>query len=435
MRTLVWRRSILSALVLSTFATRATSAPVAYVAGPATNSVYIIDADYGVIKKTTTGFSSPRGTWTVPSTGKTYVANYGTSTVSAVEAASGAIAFSFSTASGPGALAVDPTNARLYVANETNLSISEYDISDPNDSTPPQSIPIVSLPAVPNDIALSSDGSKLYIALANGTVRVYDAVSPHALLSTITLGGSPVRLTLSPDGGRLFVANSSSCIWIVDTSSLGASCLFTSFSSWDTVLSPDGNHAFVAYGSNKLGSYDVTPGSTVTFLGSVTVGNGPRGVGITPDGSHVYVTNADSGAGNTVSVVSVGNPASISLESTISVGAGSVGPIGLGHFLDDGEVVCTHAACALKDLICLGSTQYGLSGTSSLPWSAANLNGCTIADVCPCMQPVGQVYWESASDYKNCVKTAADQFATLGLITNANATTIKGGINSTTCGN
>jgi len=50
------------------------------------------------------------------------------------------------------------------------------------------------------------------------------------------------------------------------------------------------------------------------------------------------------------------------------------------------------------------------------------------------MQPLGQVYWESAGDYKNCVKDAAEQFETLGLITSGNATTIQSGINSSTCG-
>lgn len=421
------------AMIFFSIPDRAGAAPAAWITGSSSNSVYILDADYSVTKKVTTGFNDPRGAWTVASTGKTYVANRGANTIAAIEAASGTPAFSFSTASGPGAIAVNPDATLLYVANETNLSISQHDISDPNDSTPTQTIPITSLPAIPNDLVVSMDGTKLYVALANGNVRIYDAVSPWALLATVSLGGTPSRLRLTPDGGRLFVANGSGCVWIVDTATLATSCLYTIQAAWGVALSPSGNHAFAAYGT-KLGSYDVTPGSPTTFLGSATVGAGARGVDLTPDGSQAYVTNTNAGSGNTVSVVSVANPASISIVTTITLSGGSVGPIGLGHFVDDGETPCTSGSCTLKDLICVGSTQYGLGSTASFPWSASNLDGCTIADLCPCMQPLGQVFWQSATDYKNCVKNAADQFTTLGLISAANATTIKGAINSTSCG-
>ena len=70
------------------------------------------------------------------------------------------------------------------------------------------------------------------------------------------------------------------------------------------------------YGSKSV-SVIATASSTV--VKTVTIGSGPAGVAITPDGSYAYVVN---GSSNTVSVIAT---ASNTVTKTITVGAGSYG--------------------------------------------------------------------------------------------------------------
>ena len=78
-------------------------------------------------------------------------------------------------------------------------------------------------------------------------------------------------------------------------------------------ITPDGTKAYVANtGSDNVSVIDVATGSVSTIF----VGTSPTGVAITPDGTKAYVANSD---GNTVSVINVAT-GSVSTISDFAVG-------------------------------------------------------------------------------------------------------------------
>jgi YVTN family beta-propeller protein len=91
------------------------------------------------------------------------------------------------------------------------------------------------------------------------------------------------------------------------------------------------------YGLHGEGStVSVIDTATNTVVATVTVGSGPIGVAVTPDGKQVYVTNQGSGHSNTVSVI---DAATNTVVATVTVGnapnAVAVTPDGAHAYVTD----------------------------------------------------------------------------------------------------
>jgi YVTN family beta-propeller protein len=63
-------------------------------------------------------------------------------------------------------------------------------------------------------------------------------------------------------------------------------------------VTPDGTHVYVTNINSNNVSVIARPGNAV--VATVPVGSFPRGIAVTPDGTHAYVTNTNS---NDVSVI------------------------------------------------------------------------------------------------------------------------------------
>jgi YVTN family beta-propeller protein len=111
----------------------------------------------------------------------------------------------------------------------------------------------------PNGVAITPDGSKVYVTNSNSNTVSVITTATNAVVSTITVGRLPDGIAVTPDGSKVYVAN------ILD----------------DTI--------------------SVIATATNTVVGSpIAVGNAPNGVAVTPDGTTGYVANSGS---NTVSVI------------------------------------------------------------------------------------------------------------------------------------
>lgn len=401
----------------------------AYVTGSSNNNLYIIDGQYSVIKKELSGFSGPRGVAVARTSGKIYVVNNGNASVSVVDAVSGTVDQSFGTQSGPIGAAVSSTASRLYVANSANQSVTVFDVSSPN-VTPTTVATLSSLGSGIADIALSSDDARLYVAMTNGTVRVYDTTpEPPTLNTTVTVGGTPTRMALTPDDTRVYVATGATTLPYFDTATFSTSSLSVTLSTntaSSVAVSPDGARLYVGLTPHNVGVYDA---STLSYITSVGFGGSaePIGMQVTDDSASVIVTVSDANSRTLRVIDAATNTATtVTLETT-----GTVAPLGIGRFVEDVGPVCS-GDCRLNDLICRGSTSYGGAG-SGTPWSITNADGCTIADLCPCLQPLARVFWQATTEYTNCVKNAADEFFDVGLLTSTQRNTIKNSIGSTTC--
>ena len=137
--------------------------------------------------------------------------------------------------------------------------------------------------------------------------------------ATVAVGIGPNGVAVSPDGKRVYVANQSSdTVSVIDTTttppSVAATVAFeTNTFPFQLVFSPDGTRVYVANAGGGVWVVDAAanPPSRLTFI---TVGAGPSGIAITPDGAVVYVVN------NGVSSVSLISTISNSVVATISVG-------------------------------------------------------------------------------------------------------------------
>jgi YVTN family beta-propeller protein len=179
--------------------------------------------------------------------------------------------------------------------------------------------------AGPAGVAVTPDGSKVYVANEDGTVSVIDTAS-NAVTDTITLpvGSEPFGVAVTPDGSKVYVANfnSKSVSVITTTGNTVTATVTVGKNPYGVVVTPDGSTVYVSNSGTVTVSRIAT--ATDTLLPGLLVAS-PNGVAITPDGTKVYVANIGSNSVtviDTATVMSVGNP--------IPVGNS---PVAFGNFI------------------------------------------------------------------------------------------------------
>ncbi len=125
--------------------------------------------------------------------------------------------FTGPTSSQPIALSAD--DWLLAVANPDNDSVSIFDVRNGANTRVAQ----VSVGKEPNGVAVSPDGTRVYVAnTVGGTVTVLAADRANtaygAIVTTIPVGTEPYGLALTPSGRKLYVANArSNSVSVIDT--------------------------------------------------------------------------------------------------------------------------------------------------------------------------------------------------------------------------
>ncbi len=110
----------------------------------------------------------------------------------------------------PQGLAVSPDGSELYVADELGRLVV-WDL--PNNTLKQE----IMVPAGAYGLTLTPDAAQIYVTIAggpNGVVLVYDRVS-RALVGTITTGGSPRRIAFDISGQTAIVTDDASAVHII----------------------------------------------------------------------------------------------------------------------------------------------------------------------------------------------------------------------------
>lgn len=162
-------------------------------------------------------------------------------------------------------------------------------------------------------LAVSPDSTKIYVSYVNADkIDVFDSVT-MSLIATwnLTSGTGPFGLALSGDGSQLYIAGYySNTVVKVNTSSGNATYFATGNGPFSVALNSGGTMVYSS--NNGAGTVSVINTSSGTLVSTVTVGSAPFGLATTLDGTRLLVANENS---NSISVVDL---ATNTVSATIS---------------------------------------------------------------------------------------------------------------------
>ena len=191
-------------------------------------------------------------------------------------------------------LAATRSGTYLYVASETRRSILEVNLlSRLIERTFP-------LPhGTPNQIALDPTETRLYVTDADGPLLFAVNLTGSDITET-HVGEGPEGVALSPDGSALWVANrDDGSVTVLDPYTLAPiTTMVSGRAPVRIAFTPDGARAVVVNAGD--GSVAIFDGHTRARLNSVPVGTYPLGVAVDPDGTKAYVASTRD---NDISVV------------------------------------------------------------------------------------------------------------------------------------
>jgi YVTN family beta-propeller protein len=307
-------------------------------------------------------------------------------------------------------VAVDPVGIVVSPDGKTAYFVSDVFSGPPNlmarpDDNPPTNLDVFDIAsqtvtamiavdpssgAVPFDLAISPDGSKLYVVTANGTEQgTLQVVDPAAgtVLQSIPLGNGAAGIAVTPDGAQAYVANQVDNTVSVVSTATGAvtATVVVGRSPFGVAATPNGAQVWVA---NELdNTVSIIDTATNHVIGTFSAGAGANAVSFSPDGSEAYVADGGSevvgpAAGKTVSVL---DAATGGLIGTIAVGSL---PMPVGAFI----LPEATAPSVLLSSVLPGSRSVEIGNPATvfatvLNTSTAPLDNCTIG--LPAAAPAG----------------------------------------------
>ncbi len=212
---------------------------------------------------------------------------------------------------GGGPEAVSSDGSRAWVANSDGDTVTEINTSSGS---------LVNTIPVGNDpFAVSTDTSHIWVAnLLDNTVTEIDA-SNDSVVNTIPVGRVPIAL--SSDASHVWVANAGDDTVTEIDASDGSVVDTIPVDNEPTAVSSDGSHVWVTIaGDDTVTEIDASDGSVVN---TIPVGNEPTAV--SSDRSHVWVANfgdntvteIDASDGSVVNTIPVGNePTAVSSDGS-----------------------------------------------------------------------------------------------------------------------
>jgi YVTN family beta-propeller protein len=257
-------------------------------------------------------------------------------------------------------LALVARDSFVYVAEHTSNRLAIVDV---NTNTVTRTF---ALPAAPNGLALSADGTLLYVACGGADGRVCAIrTADGALVQEWPAGHTPTAPALSPDGLTLYVCSQfNDEVLVIDLAgAVPPQAVPVTREPVASVLSADGARLFVA---NLLpagradadylsAAVDVIDTTSRTVAASIALPNGSGallGICLSPDGQYAYVTHVlsryqlpttqlERGWMNTnaVSIIDVASAALVNTVLLDDVDLGAPNPWGI-LCTADGQWLC-----------------------------------------------------------------------------------------------
>ncbi len=287
-----------------------------------------------------------------------YVSNTSDNTVSVISLSSNSVSYILSVGNSPRGIAATSDDSYIYSANYSDNTLSIIDTSDNS---------LVSLPlgAGPLGVALSRDEEYLYVTnnsddslsiISADTNELFGTIANHHYIRYMNTTddvafNKPYGIAVDFTGNYFYVVNNGnntmsrlSAIEVYnqgddfdwndynpDDDNVGPYRFYESLTVGNdprcVVITPDQLYAYVTnYGDDTvsvvtLSSYEVTE--------TITVGNGPYGISTTPSGAFIYVVNQLDG---TLSVIDTQSDSDNYNKVIYTIDVGN-SPVGFGTFI------------------------------------------------------------------------------------------------------
>jgi YVTN family beta-propeller protein len=166
----------------------------------------------------------------------------------------------------------------------------------------------------PRQVVFAPDGRYAYVTTESGVTFVSTAASSAVRRVHVT---DPQGIAVSPDGSRLYVTSPATGTLVVISTATGrvTGTIRVGAEPYAVALSPDGSTAYVA--DMNADAVSVVGTATGQVTATIPVGRLPGSIAVTPDDSQVWVGNI---LGGTITVI---NPATNTVAGTISGGTGT----------------------------------------------------------------------------------------------------------------
>ena len=272
----------------------ASSVGKVYVTNLGNNSVSVIDTATNTVTATIPVASGPVGVAVTPGGSKVYVANDGANTVSVIDTASNTVIATIPGGIHPYGVAASPDGSKVYVTNEGGAITfpappATVSVIDTATNTVTATITVGPLNADAPGVAVTPDGSKVYVTNEqSNSVSVIDTAT-NAVTATIPTGpvcqgnngcstSGPIGVAVSPDGSKVYVANAVGTVSVIDTATNTVTATIPVGSGpFGVAVSPDGSKVYVA---NGVGTVSVIDTATNTVTATIPVGVEPLAFGV-----------------------------------------------------------------------------------------------------------------------------------------------------------
>jgi YVTN family beta-propeller protein len=313
------------------------AAPFAYITNQDSNTVSVIDiATNSVVGSPIAVGVRPYGVAVNSAGTRVYVANGAGGSISVIDTATSKVIATIPDPLFPVGIAINSAGTRVYVTNGA-IPGSVTVIDATTNSVIGSPIPV----AGPWGIAVNPAGTRVYtanfVSSFGCTVSVIDSAT-HTVIATVAVGGcedsptplpgGPYAVAVSPDGSRIYVTLEEGFISVIDaaTNTMVGGPFSAGPGAAGVAINPAGTRLYVANWTSAGNSVSVVDAATGALIGPpIAVGVAPEGISIDPSGTRVLVANRLS---NSVSVIDTATNTVVG--APIIVGSG---PVAFGQFI------------------------------------------------------------------------------------------------------